>query len=77
MKETDDPSEAPIKPDLKVLDVNQKEVLYTMHLAIHYCRREGIEEYEEISLWSSLLAWRGIWINLGYRSMIFRSALGG
>jgi hypothetical protein len=42
MKETDDPSEAPIKPDLKVLDVNQKGVLYTIHLAMHYRGREGI-----------------------------------
>jgi NAD(P)-dependent dehydrogenase (short-subunit alcohol dehydrogenase family) len=31
-----------MKPDLKVLDVNQKGVLYATHLAMHYCRYEGV-----------------------------------
>jgi hypothetical protein len=35
MNETDDLSGAPIKRDLKILDVNQKGVLYTTHLAMH------------------------------------------
>jgi hypothetical protein len=38
----DDPSGSPIKPDLKIFAVNQEGVFYTMHLAMHYCRREGI-----------------------------------
>lgn len=42
-KRTDDPSQAPIKPDLSVLDVNQTGLLYTAHLAMHYCRRNGLE----------------------------------
>jgi NAD(P)-dependent dehydrogenase (short-subunit alcohol dehydrogenase family) len=28
----------------RFLDVNQKGLLYTTHLAMHYCRRGGIEE---------------------------------
>jgi len=39
----DDPAQAPIKPDFTVLDVDQTGVLYTAHLAMHYCRREGKE----------------------------------
>jgi hypothetical protein len=38
----DDPSGAPIKPDLKIFDVNGEGVLYSMHLTMHYCQREGI-----------------------------------
>lgn len=41
----DDPSNEPVKPDLRIVDVNLKGSFYTWKLAVHYWRKQ--EENEE------------------------------
>lgn len=45
-----DPSQAPTKPDLKMIEVNLVGVSYTAKLAIHYLRRPSGEEDRDRSL---------------------------
>jgi hypothetical protein len=73
----DDPSGAPINPDLKIFDVNGKGVLYSMHLTMHYCQREGIGGVRGDKSLVIATSLAGIWISLGDCNMIFRNALGG
>ncbi|CAH0057282.1 unnamed protein product [Clonostachys solani] len=39
----DDPSQPPIKPDLRTLEVNLLGTAYTIKLAIHYFRRQSLD----------------------------------
>jgi len=39
----EDPSEDPVKPDLRILEVNLIGVFYTTKLAMHYFRRQPLE----------------------------------
>jgi NAD(P)-dependent dehydrogenase (short-subunit alcohol dehydrogenase family) len=40
----DDPNEEPVKPDLRIMDVNLKGSFYTWKLAVHYWRKQKESE---------------------------------
>lgn len=39
-----DPSQAPVKPDLRIIEINLIGTAYTVKLAMHYFRRQPVDE---------------------------------
>ncbi|TVY36533.1 5'-hydroxyaverantin dehydrogenase [Lachnellula subtilissima] len=43
----EDPALPPVKPDLRIIDINLMGTAYTSKLAIHYFRRQPVETYRD------------------------------